>query len=354
MVTRMLVINIGSTSTKVAYYEDLSEVHANNLKHATDVIVKPLYEQLDARLEAIDGFLESNGIPVQSIDAIGARGGLLKAIEGGTYKVNERMLEDLKDYRYGKHASNLSALIADEYTKEYGIPAFITDPVVVDELMDEVRMTGLKDIERVSIFHALNQKAIARKFAGDTGRTYEGVNVIVIHMGGGITVGSHKEGRVVDVNEGLSGDGPMSPTRTGSLPNNALAKYIIDNDLSYDTIYNTLTKEGGFISLAGTEDALALEKRALDGEDDALSIYQSLAVQIAKEIGSRAAVLKGDVDGILFTGGLAYSNYLIDLIRPYVEFISKISVYPGEREMQALAEGTLRVITQKEHGKTYE
>lgn len=350
----ILVLNLGSTSTKVAIYKNLDKVCDDTLRHPKEETMKPLPEQIEFRLQAVSEFIESQNFVPCNIDIVSARGGVLKPIKGGTYNINAKMVSDLTERKYGSHASSLSALIADKYRKTYGSQAVITDPVVVDELIDEVRMTGLKGIERKSVFHALNQKAVARKYANDIGKNYEDINVIVCHMGGGITVGAHRKGRVIDVNDGLSGEGPLSPARTGSLPNAQFAKYIIDNRMNYDEVFERMTKQGGFISLAGTQDALELENRATNGDKTAVSIYEALAVQISKEIASRAAVLKGRVDRIIFTGGLAYSKYLMDLVRPYISFISEVTVYPGEEEMQALAEGAYRVVSGEEIMKTYE
>ena len=338
----------------MAIYKNLEKVCEETFRHHKEETMKPLPEQIDFRLQAVSDFIELQNFEPSSIDIVSARGGVLKPIKGGTYNINAKMVSDLKERKYGSHASSLSALIADKYRKTYGAQAVITDPVVVDELIDEVRLTGLKEIERKSVFHALNQKAVARKYANDIGENYEDINVIVCHMGGGITVGAHRNGRVIDVNDGLSGEGPLSPSRTGSLPNAQLAKYIIDNRMSYEEVFEMLTQQGGFISLADTQNAIELEQRAADGDRDAILIFEALAVQISKETASRAAVLKGRVDRIIFTGGLAYSDYLIDLIRPYVSFISELTVYPGEEEMRALAEGALRVISGAECMKTYE
>lgn len=353
MTVKILVLNLGSTSTKVAYFEDLQEIHAETLRLATREVSLPLIDQVPSRLSSIYDFLDKYNIDVKDIDVISARGGLLKPVAGGTYGVNERMLEDLKDPAAGEHASNLSAILAHEIGREYGIQATITDPVVVDELMDEVRMTGIKGLERISIFHALNQKAVARDYAASISRRYEDINVIVVHMGGGITVGAHQKGRVIDVNDGLYGDGPMSPTRSGALPNRAFAKYIFEKGLTLEEVEKAISKEGGFISLRGTGDALKVEKEALSGDRHAMDVYRALSVQIAKEAGARAAVLQGEVDGILFTGGLAYSDFLIGLIRPYVEFLGEIRVYPGEKEMLALAQGAYRVMSGEEVLKEY-
>ncbi|CAM4145387.1 butyrate kinase [Lacicoccus alkaliphilus] len=353
MPVKILVLNLGSTSTKVAYFEDLEEVYAATLRLPTEEVSLPLIEQVPARLKSIYDFMDQYGLNVKALDVISARGGLLKPIDGGTYGVNEQMLEELKAAGSGEHASNLSAILAHEIGSSHGIQATITDPVVVDELMDEVRVTGIKGIERASIFHALNQKAVARDYAASINRRYEDINVIVIHMGGGVTAGAHMRGRVIDVNDGLYGDGPMSPTRSGALPNRAFAKYILENELTIGEVEKAISKEGGFISLKGTGDALKIEQEALSGDQYALDIYKALSVQIAKEAGARAAVLKGQIDAILFTGGLAYSEFLIDLIRPYIEFLGEIHVYPGEKEMLALAEGAYRVKTGEEILKEY-
>ncbi|AKG74042.1 butyrate kinase [Salinicoccus halodurans] len=350
----ILVLNLGSTSTKVAIYNNLNSLAEETLRHPSSETVKPMPEQIEYRLKAILGFLTEQNFDPSTIDIVSARGGTLKPIEGGTYNINDQMVTDLLESRYGRHASNMSGLIADRFRNKYDCKAVITDPVVVDELVDEVRMTGLKGIERKSIFHALNQKAVARKYAESVHKDYEDINVIICHMGGGITAGAHRRGRVIDVNDGLSGEGPMSPNRTGSLPNGAFAKYVIDHQLDYDSAYELITKKGGFMSLAGTQDALELEKQALSGDGSAIAIYEAMAVQIAKEIAARAAILKGETEQIIFTGGLAYSEYLINLINPYISFIAPITVYPGEEEMSALAEGAYRVISGEESMKTYE
>ena len=253
MTLKILVLNLGSTSTKVAYFENTEEVSNETLRHSTSQVRLPLLEQIPFRLKSIHGFLDENDIELKNIDIISARGGLLKPIDGGTYGVNRQMLDELTGFTNGEHASNLSAVIAHELGRDHDIQATITDPVVVDELIDEVRMTGLKDICRVSIFHALNQKAVARNYAKKLDKNYTDINVIVVHMGGGITVGAHEKGKVIDVNDGLYGDGPMSPTRSGALPNRAFGKYILENHLTLDEISIVISKQGGFISLKGTE-----------------------------------------------------------------------------------------------------
>lgn len=350
----ILVLNLGSTSTKVAIFKDKEPMYESTLRHSNDITTIPIVEQIELRFNAIMDFMKEHDFDPKNIDIISARGGILKPLAGGTYEINDEMIHDLTTAKYGSHASNLSGIIANRFREELNVPAVITDPTVVDELIDEVRMTGIKGIERKSIFHALNQKAVARKYAESIGKDYSDINTIVAHMGGGITVGAHRRGRVIDVNDGLAGEGPLSPTRSGSIPNDLLMKYMLNNSLSYDEAFQNLTTQSGFVSLAGTHDALDLEHKALDGDEEAEKIYRVLAIQLGKEIGSRAAVLKGEVDQIIFTGGLAYSKYLIELVRPYIEFIAGITVYAGEEEMQALAEGAYRIYTKEEQMKVYE
>ncbi|HJE20175.1 MAG TPA: butyrate kinase [Aliicoccus persicus] len=350
----ILVLNLGSTSTKVAIFEDKTCLFESTLRHPTEVTSLELIDQTEQRYDAIMAFFKDNNFDIHNIDIVSARGGLLKPVAGGTYEINDKMMEDLTSEKFGKHASNLSGIIAHRIKETIGVSAVITDPVVVDELLEEVRMTGIKGIERKSIFHALNQKAVARKFAETIDKNYEDLNVIVAHMGGGITVGAHRKGKVIDVNDGLAGEGPLSPTRSGSIPNDLMIKHVLSNNLSYDDAYKLLTREGGFVSLANTQDALELENKALAGDKYAEQIYTVLAIQLAKEVASRAAVLKGEVDQIIFTGGLAYSKYLMELVKPYISFIADITVYPGEEEMQALAEGAYRVYMKEEEAKIYE
>lgn len=354
MAIHILVLNLGSTSTKVAIFKDKTSLFESTLRHPTEVTSLELVDQTEHRYETILEFVKENNFDINDIDVISARGGVIKPVAGGTYAINDKMIEDLSSNKYGNHASNLSGILASRFQQLLNVPAVITDPVVVDELLEEVRMTGIKGIERKSIFHALNQKAVARKFAESIDKTYEDINVIVAHMGGGITVGAHRKGKVIDVNDGLAGEGPLSPTRSGSIPNDLIIKHVLDNNLSYDDAYKLITKEGGFVSLANTQDALELENKALAGDAYAEQIYTVLAIQLAKEIASRAAVLQGDVDQIIFTGGLAYSKYLMELVKPYISFIADVTVYPGEEEMQALAEGAYRVQMKEETAKIYE
>jgi butyrate kinase len=349
---RILTINLGSTSSKIALFDNESCIISEILRHSVDEVSGTVDEQTAFRLQVVINFLQKHDI--SSFDAIAARGGLLKPIAGGTYRINGAMIADLRASKYGSHASNISTLLGAQLAKEYGKPAYIVDPVVVDEMDPIAKMTGLKQLERRSIFHALNQKAVARNYAEQVDRSYETLNLIVAHLGGGISVGTHYKGRVVDVNDGLSGEGPFSPERAGSLPANQIARYVIEEQLTIDEVAALLSKQGGFVSHFGTTDAVAIEQRAEAGDAEALLAYQAMAYQIAKSIASASIYFNGQVDQILITGGLAYSELLINMISERVKFISGITVMPGEKEMEALAAGVRRVLNQEEQSKVYE
>lgn len=352
---RMLIINPGSTSTKIAIYDDLNSVFNQTLRHSSEEIssYQTIYDQYEFRKSIILESLMLENIPLSSLDAVIGRGGLLKPIQGGTYKVNNIMLEDLKTGIQGQHASNLGGILAYEIAAPLGIPSFIVDPVVIDELEDIARISGLKEIQRKSIFHALNQKAVARRYANEIGKSYEELNLIVAHMGGGISVGAHKYGRVIDVNNALNGDGPFSPERSGSLPAGELIKMCFSGNFDQSQINKKICGCGGFVSYLGTNDARDVENMIKSGNKEAELIFSSMAYQVGKEIAMLSAVLKGNVDAIILTGGLAYGEGFVNLIREMVSFIAPVAVFPGEDEMLALAEGGLRVLTGKENAKEY-
>lgn len=355
---KILAINPGSTSTKIAVFEDLNPVFVETIRHNVEEleIFETITDQYNFRKDFIISALEQYGIKVDDLDAIVGRGGLLKPIPGGVYEVNEVMIQDLKIGIQGEHASNLGGIIAKEIarTSSKNIPAFIVDPVVVDEMEDIARYSGRPELPRISIFHALNQKAVARRFAKELNRPYEDLNLIVAHLGGGITVGAHKKGKVVDVNNGLDGDGPFSPERSGSLPVGALAKLCFSGKYSLPQIRKMITGAGGLVAYLGTNDAKKVEEMAYEQNDPkARIIFEAMAYQIAKEIGAASAVLCGQIDAILITGGIAYSQNLIRLISERVEFIAPIKVYPGEDEMQALAEGAYYALTGELEIKKY-
>lgn len=354
-VYRLLIINPGSTSTKIAIYDNEKPVFEETLRHSNEELAPyaTIYDQYEFRKNVILDTLNAKGINITKLNSVIGRGGLLKPLEGGTYNVNETMLKDLKVGVMGQHASNLGGIIANEIASQLNIPAFIVDPVVVDELDDVARISGMPEIKRMSLFHALNQKAVAKRAAGDLGKKYNEVNLIVAHMGGGVSVGAHKKGRVVEVNNALDGEGPMSPERAGTLPVGSLMKLCFSGKYTQDEIKKKVVGKGGLVAHLGTNDGREVVKRIQSGDKNAELVYFAMAYQVAKEIGSCAAALEGKVDAICLTGGLAYDKLLTGWIKERVEFISKVFVYPGEDEMIALAQGGLRVLRGEEEAKEY-
>lgn len=353
---KLFVINPGSTSTKVAFFEDDREIWSETQRYDADVIAKfdSVGAQEDFRFSEIGKILKEKG--VSSFDAAVGRGGLLHPIPGGVYEINENMINELLESKYGSHASNLGAPLAARFAKsmEKAVPSFIVDPVVVDELADEARISGLPEIERRSIFHALNQKAVARRAAEQMGKPVSECRFIVAHMGGGVSVGAHEFGRVIDVSNGLDGEGPMSPERSGALPAGKLVSLCFSGKYTKKEIEKMLVGQGGLVAHLGTNDLREVEKRIEGGDKKAELVFNALCLQVAKEIGSCAAVLFGKVDKILLTGGLAYSKKLTKKISEMVSFIAPVEIFPGEDEMKALAEATLRVFRGEEKALKYE
>lgn len=351
----MLVINPGSTSTKVALFKGYECIKETTLRHDVAELDKyfKIYPQKDFRREIIINFLKDNNLTEKDIDVFVGRGGMLRPLQGGTYLVNEAMVQDLAEEKYGSHASNLGAIIAYEFAKPQKKPAYIVDPVCVDEFEDISRVTGLKGVIRKSLFHALNQKAIAKRYASDVGKPYDKLNLIVAHLGGGISVGLHRQGRVIDVNNALDGDGPFSPERTGSLPAVAVAELCIKNGYTLDQMKKMIAGKGGLVSHLGTSSGMEISSRIQAGDSDAKFYLQAMAYQITKEIGSLYFVLSGKVDAILITGGLAHNKDLVAMLKHYMDPIMKLSIYPGEDEMKSLAEGTMRVLEGIERVKHY-
>lgn len=342
MVLRILSINPGSTSTKIAIYRNLEEEFTFTIRHSIEELRKydRIFDQYDFRKQVIIESIEKASFDIKTINAVVGRGGLVRPIPSGVYRVNSKMLEDLRNELYGEHASNLGAILAYEIAKEIGhnVPSFIVDPVVVDELDEIARLSGHPELPRVSIFHALNQKAVARRFAREQKKSLADLNLIVVHLGGGITVGVHKKGRVVDVNNGLDGEGPFSPERSGTLPAGQLVRLCFSGKYTYSEIRKMITGRGGFVAYLGTNSAIDVEKRIAQGDERAKLVYEAMAYQIAKEVGAASTVLMGNVDAILITGGLAYSTYLVNLIKERTSFIASVFVFPGEDEMYALTE----------------
>lgn len=352
---RILAINPGSTSTKISVYDELSKLFETTIRHNTDEIqkYKNILDQYDWRKEIIVQTLKDNNIDINSLNAVVGRGGLLYPIEGGTYAVNEKMFADLRASVGGEHASNLGAFIAKSIADDVNIQSFIVDPVVVDELEPVARISGLKDIERKSKFHALNQKAIARTLAKYLNKKYEDLNLIVVHMGGGISIGAHKNGRVIDVVNAIDGEGPFSPERSGAVP----VRYIIDMCFSGEFTHKQMLKknagEGGMVSYIGSNNLLEICEKAYSGDAEAKLLIDAMCYQIAKEIGSMATVLCGKVDAIVFTGGVANDKKIVATITDRVQFIASVHVYAGEEEMFALTQGCLAALKDKSIIKEY-
>jgi butyrate kinase len=352
----ILAINPGSTSTKFAVYIDEKCVLNKTIRHSLEDLINyvNIVDQFDFRKGLIIDALVDEGIEVDSIKYIIGRGGMTYPVESGVYRVNNLMLQHVREGVLGQHASNLGSLLADFIALQ--IPeaqAFIADPVVTDELDEIARISGNKHFTRLSIFHALNQKATARKHAKNVNKKYEDLRLIVAHLGGGISVGAHKNGRVVDVNNGLNGEGPFSPERSGTLPAGQLIEICFSGKYSKAEIDRMVLGEGGYVSYLGTNNAKEVEERASAGDKNAAFIQEALFYQTAKTIGEMATVLEGKVDAILLTGGLAYNTNLEKYIKTKAGFIAPVFTYPGEDELEALAMNALRIARGDELVKEY-
>jgi butyrate kinase len=357
MIKRLiLAINPGSTSTKFSLFEEEKLVFEKTLRHSSDELkgFERITDQFHFRESLIMNELNERKIDLEKIAAVVGRGGLVKPIESGIYKVNQKMKDDLTSGFSGQHASNLGGLIADDIaTSLCCASAYIVDPVVVDELQPVARISGHPEIERKSIFHALNQKAVARIYAASTARKYEDLNLIIAHMGGGVSVGAHKHGKVIDVNNALNGDGPFSPERSGGLPSGQLVDLCFSGRFSHEELKAMITGKGGMMAYLGTNSFIEVCKMAENGDKKAMLISSAAAYQIGKEIGAKAAVLEGNVDAIILTGGMAYQESYINDIRSMVSFIADVVVYPGEDELKALAFNGLLALDGKIEIKTY-
>ena len=351
----ILVVNPGSTSTKISVFLDEKEIFSKNINHKIEELSRfnKASDQDIYRMGIIVRELRAQNIAVEQLDAVVGRGGLLRPIEGGTYTINEQMAADLKKGVLGDHPSNCGGLIASTLSKALDCKAFIVDPVVVDELEPEARVSGMPLIVRKSIFHALNQKAVARDAARKQGKNYFESNLIIVHLGGGITVGAHKNGRVIDVNNGLDGDGPFSPERSGGVPIGDLVKAAFSGEYTLPEMKKLIKGLGGMVAYLGTHDIREVEKRIEKGDEKAALVFKAMAYQVAKEIGAMAAVLCGKVDAVVLTGGIAYSERFVNQIKERVDFIAPVLIFPGEQEMRALALGGLRVLKNEEQAKDY-
>ncbi|MBP1661184.1 MAG: butyrate kinase [Candidatus Aminicenantes bacterium] len=351
----LLIINPGSTSTKIALYEDEREVLSENISHSAEELAPfaRIVDQKGFRKDIVLDAIRKKGVEPKDLAAVVGRGGLLVPIPSGVYRVNDRMLEDLFKGVQGEHASNLGGLIADEIARPLGIPAFIVDPVVVDELDDWARLSGIPEIKRRSIFHALNHKYTARLAARKLGKSYESLDLVVCHLGGGVTVGAHKHGRVVDVNNGLNGEGPITPERAGTVPAGDLVALAFSGKYAEKDLKKMLTGRGGMVAHLGTNDMRETLKHVGAGDAPAALVLEAMVLTVAKQIGASAAVLKGRVDGIVLTGGLAHATEFIDRIKEHIGSLGPVFVFPGENEMVALAEAGLRVVRGEEKARTY-
>lgn len=355
MSIKSLIINPGSTSTKIGVFEDETLLFEETLRHTTEEISRfsSVVEQKDFRKDIIVNFLKEKDMDIHSLNVIVGRGGMLKPIPGGTYAVCDALLEDLKIGRQGQHASNLGGILAKELADSIGVPSYIVDPVVVDELIPIARYSGVPELPRVSVFHALNQKAVAKRFAKESGKAYDSLRLIVVHMGGGVSVGAHEYGKVVDVFNALDGDGAFSPERAGGVPSGALIKLCFSGRYSQDEIYKKICGKGGFNAYLGTNDMRDVEKLASEGDTHAKELRDAFVFQVAKDIGSMACVLNGKVDRIIVTGGIAYDTGVVDGLKERAQWIAPFTVYPGEDELLALAQGALRVMNGEEEAMAY-
>jgi butyrate kinase len=352
----ILAINPGSTSTKFSLFEEDQLIFEKTLRHTLEELseYRKVAEQFNFRRSHIMTELVGRKIILSDIKAVVGRGGLISPIESGIYRVNQKMKDHLKAELFGIHACNLGALIADDIASSLpAAEAFIVDPVVVDELQPVARITGHPQIERRSIFHALNQKAVARIYAASIQRRYEDLNLVIAHMGGGTSIGAHKKGRVIDVNNALNGDGPFSPERSGGLPAGQLADLCFSGSFSHSEILSMITGKGGMMAYLGTNDYVEVCNRADNGDSEAIIVRDAFIYQIGKEIGAMATVLRGDVDAIILTGGIANHQTTVKDLISMIDFLAKVIVYPGEDELKSLAFNGLLALDGKVEIKTY-
>lgn len=355
MSVKSLIINPGSTSTKIGVFEDETLLFEETLRHSTEEIAQyaSIVDQKDFRKQIILDLLKEKNFDIRSLQVIVGRGGMLKPIPGGTYAVSDDLLHDLKIGKQGQHASNLGGILAREIGDEIGVPSYIVDPVVVDELMPIARYSGVPELPRTSVFHALNQKAVAKRYAKEKGVPYESLNLIVVHMGGGVSVGAHEKGRVIDVFNALDGDGAFSPERAGAVPSGALIRMCFSGEYTEKEVYKKIVGGGGFNAYLGTNDMRDVAKMIDEGDKHADEVREAFILQVCKNIGSMSCVLKGKVDAIIVTGGIAYNKAVVDKMEERAGFIAPFTVYPGEDELLALAQGALRVLNGEEKAMEY-
>ena len=355
MSVKSLIINPGSTSTKIGVFEDETLLFEETLRHSTEEIAQyaSIVDQKDFRKEIIVNLLKEKNFDINSLNMVVGRGGMLKPIPGGTYAVSDDLLEDLKIGKQGQHASNLGGILAKEIGDSIGVPSYIVDPVVVDELEAISRYSGVPELPRTSVFHALNQKAVAKRYAKEQGKDYASLNLVVVHMGGGVSVGAHKQGKVVDVFNALDGDGAFSPERAGAVPSGALIKMCFSGQYTEKEVYKKICGNGGFNAYCNTNDMRDVDKMVEAGDAKAKEVRDAFIRQVAKDIGSMACVLQGKVDQILVTGGIAYDKVVTGGLQEKAGWIAPMTIYPGEDELMALVQGGLRVLNGEEELKVY-
>lgn len=351
---KILVINPGGTSTKIAVFQNREELLSKNISHTQEDLkqYKTVFDQFEYRKNLIMDFLEENKIDLKSLDGVVGRGGLMKAIPGGVYEVNQAMIKDLENQINGEHASNLGSVLAKSIGDEIGVRSFVVDPVSVDEFQEVSRITGISDLEKASWLHALNQKAVCREIASKLGGNYEDYNFIVAHLGSGISVVPHKKGRMIDGSGGRT-DGPFSPERSGGLLAYPLIELCYSGKYTREEMVNKVSNIGGMYDYLGTKDMIEIEEKALAGHEKAKLILDAFIYQVAKEIAMYGASLEGQVDRIILTGGIAHSDYVVEEVARKVKYLGEIEIIPGEMEMEALALGAIRVLTGQEDGKIY-
>lgn len=355
-VTRSLIINPGSTSTKIAVFDDLEVVFVKTLRHSVEELADfdTIPAQKDFRRDIIMQALIDNEIIIDKIDVVIGRGGFLKPIEGGTYEVDDAVYHDLLIGRTGQHASNLGGVLAREIADQLGKKAYIVDPVVVDELMPIARYTGIPQIQRRSIVHALNQKAVGKRYADSIGREYNELNLIICHLGGGVSVAAHQNGKMIEVPDALDGDGTFSPERTGRLPVGPLVEMCFSGEYTKEEIKKMLVGKGGFAAHLGTNNMMEVDEMIEAGDTKAKEVMAAFNLQLSKDIGAAACALYGDVNQIIITGGIARDEYVINGIKQRCGWIAPITIYPGEDELKALAEGVRRVLQGREELMVYD
>lgn len=354
MLKPVLVINPGSTSTKIAVWATDGPRHQETVSHPIEELAQypRVMDQFDLRMRALKSAVE-DWLQPDKLSSIVGRGGPLRPLEGGTYLINERMLEDLRSARYSNHASNLGAIAAHHLARELDLPCYVVDPVTVDEFTPLARISGVPEIERKCRSHALNIKAVSRRVAAEIGKPLYQTKFAVAHMGGGLSICALEGGRVIDVNDGLLGMGPFSPERAGALPIGGLVELCFSGEYSKEEFLQRLSRESGLKAYLGESDLVAVENRIDAGDDKARLYYDAMLFQIAKEIGAVTAALKGEIDGVILTGGMANSKRLVDTLKSYVSFLGEVFVIPGEMEMEALAQGAFRVLNGEEKPKEY-